>query len=718
MQDDEARLEDLSGDDRIVQEAHTRWKRCAEHYGDAYKNHRNDTKFAHADPRNNDQWPEGVFKDRDGESRPCLTINIVRVHNDMIINEALRNKSSIKIRPTGGKASFETAQVMQSIIRRIEYISKASMSYRHAMEGQTDGGVGFIKLETAYMNNRTFDQDIYIRRCRNPLCVYLDPDYREFDASDANYGFEFEKMSRSLFRTKYPGKIEKIGQRAAALGNDELWLSDKEIMVAMYHRRTPKKDTFISYVVKESGARIEKTLSQIKKESGEAIAAALVAQIKEGVIDGKMRSITDHQVEWFEIAGDTIIDRGDWAGRYVPLIPCIGREVIIDGKLDWKGHTRALIDAQRMLNYNASASVEFGALQSKAPYVGPARAFEGQEQWKDANVKNYAFLTYSDIDEDAPEGLQQIAKPERQQPPTSAPVFQQGMQDSERQIMMISGQFQAQMGQEDQQSAASGKAINERQRQSETATYHFVDHQADMLRNAGTQLLDLIPKIYDTERVLFVIGEDGTERWIKIDPNSQEAIQELKKEKDQAAEIAFNPRIGEYDCMSDPGPNYATQRQEAWNAISIILQQNMELALLIGDQLFKYGDFPGAEEIAERLRREIQATKPYLFGDDDPNVAAAQKQLQQLQALNAELVQKMADMQLRLRGKEEKRDIEASNAETNRMKVMIDFLTKTMLSPADRDRLEHEIMLRTHDAALDAIRSQNETAVAQAEAGK
>ncbi len=696
--------EKLKGDAAIIYRARKNFLYAKEWFDQSYAYWLEDTRFANADARNHDQWPSEVWNERDTSDQPCLTINKTRMHNNIIINESLQKKSSIKVRPTGGVATYEAAQAMQMLADRIENISKSDAIYEKCWRDQVDGGFGFVMLDTAYVNGRTRNQEIYLRKCKNPLCVYTDPDCSDPTGLDGNFGFEFESMRRETFNRKYPKFKNKVGHSALGF-DDAFWFGDDGIIKAMYYERNERKDTLVSYMDPATNKWVEKLESELREDSGDEIFEALMQQIEDGKIKGDTREVTDPEVKWYDIAGDVIIDRGDWAGAYIPIIRCPGIEIIIDGKYDCKSHTRTMIDPQRMLNYNASASIEYGALQNMVPYIGPARAFEGQEQWKDANRKKYAYLQYNDVDE---ETAQPIEKPERQQPPAGAPVFMQGMQDAERQLMMVSGQYQAQMGENDQQSAASGKAINERQRQGDTATYHFAEHQADMLRALGTQIIDLVPKIYDTERLLHVFGEDGTKKIIQIAPDNKTAIGELKKEDEDAAIILFNPGIGEYDCIADSGPNYSTQRQEAWNAISIILQQNMQLAGTIGDLLFKFGDFPGSEEIMERLQKEIKATKPYLFSDDaEPQMVALQEQMKRLTALNAELVQKLAMKDLALKGKDEKRDIDASNAETNRLKVMIEFMTKTMLSPADQARMEHEIMKSTHDASLDMIVAAN-----------
>lgn len=663
-------IEFLKGDAGIVQEAVERWKACKEWQGVEDERAREDIKFANGDARNSWQWPSKVYADRtaDGTDLPCLTINNTRVHNDLIINEISKNGFGAKVRPTGGKASFKSAQVMQSLINRIQYISKASAQRRRVVEQAVDGGIGYTLIETAYVSNKTRDQDIYLKASRDPTGVYLDPWIREPDGSDANFGFVFERMPRKEFNRKYPAYKGKVG--TAPLDSSFAdWISDKEIMLAKYFRKKQMPDTFVWYEM-EDGNGFEGLASEIKEESGKEIYDKLMLDIREKNINGGTRKVFNDEVEWFLIAGDQIIDRGDWAGKYIPICRCVGREVVIDGTLDRKGHTRPLIDPNRMLNYHASVDVQVGAFQTKSPWLAPARAIEGQEGWKTANVDNFAVLLYNDVDDEAEGQNQTIAPPQRINPPQGSPANQQGMVNAERQMMLISGQWQSETGQRSSQMPESGKAIGERKEQGDTATYHFVEHVSDMDRLIGIQLLDLIPKIYDTKRALHIQGDDGEKYWITIDPNQSEAVQDLEqlKEDEEAAKLAFNPALGEYECVSDPGPDHATQRQEAWDAMSMILQNNKELAATCADLLFNYGDFPGADKIMERLQKEIKATKPYLFGDAaTPQMTEIQEQNKRLTELNTELVQKIAELRLSLKGKQEARDIQGFEAESKRL---------------------------------------------------
>lgn len=700
----------LDADQKVVKEANGRFKACVEWQGTEDERSREDIKFANADSRNAWQWPNKVYAERtaDGNDLPCLTINNTRVHNDLIINEICKQDFGIKVRPVAGKASYQAAKMMEALIRRIQYQSTFDAQRRKVAQHQVDGGIGHMLLETRYVSERSVDQDIFMRAARDPTGVYEDPWIREPDGSDKGFKFEFERLPRKEFNRKYPQYAEKVGANPFDTMLSD-WMSEKEVTLVKYWRKKEMPDTLIVY--KDDDGEIQNKLkSEILDEAGRAIFDMLMAEIEAGDREGRTRKTTNNKVEWFLIAGDQVVDKGDWAGKYIPGARCVGRELIIDNTLDRKGHTRPLIDAQRILNYSASSDIQYSFSQTKSQWLASARAIEGQEQWKTGNVDNFSVMIHNDVDDEAPEGLQEIKPPQKIPPSGPNPAYQASMAAADRWMMSISGQWQAQLGQNDQQSANSGKAINARKQQSDTATYHFFEHQSDMLRLLGKQLLDLMPKIYDTERVLQVIGEKGEKFWIKINPHQEEDIVELKEQAqdEEAVKLAFNPRLGEFECISDPGPDYATQRQEAWNALSMILQQSKELSSVCADLLFFYGDFPGADEVRARIEKEIKATKPYLFDlGETPSVQAMNQKIAELGGLNAELMQKLAAEQLKHKGYQEKRDIDAFNAETNRMKATIEALSKILLTPAQREMLDHEVAQSGRGHVFNLIEAAN-----------
>jgi hypothetical protein len=362
--------------------------------------------------------------------------------------------------------------------------------------------------------------------------------------------------------------------------------------------------------------------------------------------------------------------------------------------MDRKGHTRAQIDAQRIYNYWASAAVEQVALQTKTPYVARADAIEGRtEQWATANIKNWSVLVYNGIDEAG----NPIPPPSRVEPPTMAQAYITGMSIARDDLRSVTGQYQAEMGMPGNE--RSGRAIDARQRQSDVATYHYVDNQAKGIRQIGRILLDLIPKIYDTRRVAMTLAEDGTENKVMIAPDLPDAHQyigqqpngappgpispaEAQKQQEDPAQpdpaIIFNPQVGTYDVEADVGPAYGTQRQEAANAFSQIMQQNPAAFQIVGDFWAANSDFPNADELAERLKRGLP---PQYKAGPDPQVMAVTQQAQQMQqqaqdmlgkadAEIASLKAQLVHAQEQAKDKSAEIEIKDYQAETDRLKVV------------------------------------------------
>ena len=674
----DAQLDSLAGDARIVQEAKDRFKRCQDWEDTARVRFLEDLKFADADSDNGYQWPAPVMQDRG--TRPSLTINIIRQHNLQIINEAKKNKPSVKIRPTGNGATFDSAQVLEGIVRHIEYISNAQVAYDTATSFQVKAGIGWWRVVTDYAHDNTFDQEIFIRRIPDALSVMLDRDIKEKDGSDARYGFVFEDMPKDVYQADHPDDMDVIGQ--TPLGSDsDGWVSKDHVRVAEYYRCVTKKDKLVLLTDPKTG---EQTL--VKKST---VPAEILNQIPKS--ERKERAIKEYSVEWYKIAGNKIIDRKNWPGMYIPLVRLIGEETVIEGELDRKGHTRAMKDAQRMYNYNASGSVEYGALQGKNPYIAPAAAIEGYETyWATANTQNWAVLPYNHIDDAG----NPIPAPERTTPPQSAPIYIEGMNIAERQMMIASGQYEASLGQKSNE--ISGKAIDARDRQGDDATYHFIDNLGIAIRFTGKILIDLIPKIYDTARIVKILADDGKETEVQVQPKLKTAYEKVDQESVENKVIAiFNPNVGKYEVEADIGPAYATRRQETFNAVSIILRESPELMTIIGDLMFQAADFPGADEIAKRLSRMVPAQAK---GDGiPPEQMELQAQLEKSQGMITELLQELASQKLKLQQKDNKKEVDDYNAITSRMKVIADHYQVT---PVVFASMLHDMMMEEHKANL------------------
>ena len=671
---------ETAADRKIVAEAQERFERAREWESYARKNFVDDMKFANGDSVNMSQWDDATRVARG--DRPCLTVNKTRVHCLQIVNDARQNKASIRINAVGDGATYEAAQIFEGMCRHIEYISNASQAYDAASYNQVYGGWGYWRVVTDYAHDDTFDQEIYIRRIADPLEVYLDPDIKEYDGSDAAWGIVFKDLSHADYRAAYPdsdpgdlANLPALASSAFADGRRD-WLDDKHIRVAEYYRRSERDDT-LHWMSDGSTARE----SALGDDGLEALA-------KGGVVPVKSRSVPTVAVEWFLIAGHKIIDRKPWAGSYVPIVRLPCEEVVIEGKLDRISHVRHLRDAQRLYNYYSSSAAEFVALQTKSPFIGVAEAIEPyKDAWETANTKNHSVLLYKGVGDDG----QPIPKPERSSPPVMAQAYMEGLKITQQEMMMVSGQYQAVMGAPSNET--SGTAINARQRQGDNATYHVIDHMANAVRFTGRILLDLIPKIYDRQRVLLIMAESGDQATVHVDPDAPVAHATVpnpdvpppqpdpqgQPDPEQATRDAvktvFNPKIGKYSVVSDVGPSYATRRQEAFNAFSQIMANNHEAFAAVADFWAANADFPGADEFRARMKLGLP---PQYKGGPSPEVQQVQQQAQQMaqqahallgraDAELAALKQQLAQAMGALQNKDGERAIRDYEAETKRL---------------------------------------------------
>ncbi len=641
----------------ILLEAKKRFKICEDHESQARVYFDYDYKFANADSNNMYQWDNWVVGDRQTKKRPCLTINKTQQHNLQIINDGKQNKPGVNIRPVGDEASFEAAQVFQEVVRHIEYISGAENVYDNAASFQVQAGWGYWRITVEKITG-TFDKEIFIRRIKDPRLVYMDPDINEVDGSDSWFGFIFDDMPVDLYEAKYP-KFKDVGNAAFNDSYYQGWLNKHTVRVCEYFRKTQKDDKLVYFVLPTTGEDI----GPIKWSKLDRDAKDIFNEIKkrESNLEEEERTYREQEelseeIEWYLIAGNRIIKKEKWLGKYIPIVRLVGTETVIDGIWDCKGHTRALLDPQRIYNVNSSANVEFGALQTKSPITAAAAAIEGYEDiYGRANLDNLSVLPFNHVDDEG----HPIPPPTRMAAPVSSPAYVEQMKIAQEEMMMVSGQYQAQMG--ENENAKSGVAINARQRQGDRATYHFIDNQAIAIRFTGKVLIDLIPKIYDTKRVMRIEAKDNTIMNVTIDPNAEKPLEKVESpgvpqddNNQKIVDVIFNPNVGDYAVISDTGPSYATRRQEAFNALTQIAAQNKEFMGIAGDILWKVADFPEAQVLAQRWRKIIP---PNVTGDaPNPQLEQAMHQaadkIEQQLALIAQLQKELHDKDRELTIKE------------------------------------------------------------------
>ncbi len=656
-------------------------------YSDSREDELDDLRFMAGSPDNAWQWPADVLATRGAvqgqtiNARPCLTINKLPQHVRLVTNEQRQNRPSGKVIPADDKADVAVAEVFQGIVRHIEYLSDADVAYDTACDNQVTYGEGYIRILTEYCREDSFDQDLKIGRVRNSFSVYMDPMIHDPCGSDAEWCFITEDIPKEEYERLYPDALPISVMMSQGVGDQSLsmWMSQETVRIAEYFYIDHQKKTLNLYpdnITAFNGSPQDK---QLKAMFGKPL---------------KSRTSEHRQVKWLKTNGFEVLEERDWAGNYIPVIRVVGNEFEVDGQLYISGLVRNAKDAQRMYNYWVSQEAEMLALAPKAPFIGYGGQFEGYEtNWKTANTNNWPYL---EVNPDVTDGAgSPLPLPERAQPPMAQTGLIQAKVGAGEDIKATTGQYDSSIGATSNE--RTGRAILARQNQGDTSTYHYVDNLARAVRYTTRQLVDLIPKIYDTERVARIVGLDGEVDMVKINPNQPEPVRVIKDPiTGLDIDKIYNPSIGIYDVVVTTGPSYATKRQEAMEAMQMILQTNPQLWAVAGDLFIKNMDWPGAQEMAARFAKTLD---PKVLDNTDESPEAQMMRMQMNDMANqmeqtAALVQQLQqsyDMQ-KLAIDEQNTQIKAYDAETKRIQATAANMTPEQIQ---------DIVMGTVAAALD-----------------
>ncbi len=597
------------------------------------------------------QWPSDIRSQRDAEGRPCLTVDRLSPFVHQIVNEQRQNRPQPSVNPVGDGADKETAEIFQGMIRHIAYMSNGDTAIDTAFESQVRCGRGYFRVLTEYVAPDSFDQEVVIKRIANPHMVYFDPASTEPDGADAEYAFITSYVPASVYRHEYPtskmaslddGDWKSIGDEAPEWAQRD----GASVMVVEYFRRVRKAVTV--YRLADGTSTTEKP---------------------EAYEDSRVSIQTE--VQWFKLNAIEILDQTVWPGKHIPIVPVYGTELNVDGVRTWSGLIRSAKDAQRAFNYWKSAQAETIALAPKAPWVGP-KGFMGNMKniWQNANKRPLSVLEYEGYDSQQ----RPMAPPQRNmiEPPIQAITM--AMQGAIDDLKGTTGMYDANLG--DRESGQSGVAIRQLQRQGQAGSFHYADNLARSIRHLGRILIDLIPKIYDTQRTVRIIKPDESSDMATI--NGPSGV----KDKATGLEKVYDLSVGTYDVTVSVGPGYQTKRQENLAFLEALMQGPMGQLLTAAapDLVMSMTDFSISPQLVERLKKtlapELQDKPEGEGGVQIP--PQVQQQLQQSGQMIEQLSQKINELM---------DQIESEDAKTraDMEKVQLECQTKLQIAQMDNE---------------------------------
>lgn len=659
-------------EDKLFEEGKERFDRTLEYYSGEYSCGDEDVDFALGE-----QWDAADVEQRRQDCRPALTENHCMPFVEQVVNSARETRPSVKVSPVDDKGDVDTAQVNKGIIRNIERRSKASVAYDTAVQNSVMSGYGWIVVNVDYTNPMSFNQEAKVEAVQDWKSCMLDPSAQMIDGSDAEYGFKYSDIEEEIFKSKWPDKdpIDFDGSQWVHGNEDE-----KKVRIVDYYYKTYQDETIYECFMIDGATTV---LTKEQKEQAEEMGVlASVLQERETKIAS---------VKACKLYGGGVLEKTDWLGQYIPIVPVYGKLVWHKDRLKSYSLIKHAKDPQRMLNIIKTTIAEIVGSQPKSqPTVGAVGQFETDDRWQNANIENYSTLEYDPVTiTDEVTGQVMLAPPpQKQQPMQVSPALFQIEANSKMGITQALGMYEENRG--DESNAISGVAIRSRQLRGDKATFHFIDNLACSIRHVGVILVDLIPKVYNRKQILRIIGSDDVEKTITIDPQGQ-------TDKTQGI---YNLNAGEYDVDVDIGPSYATQQQEFLDISKELMRVQPDYASIAGDKIVEAAGGPYAEVIAERIR----ANMPPEMQSDDPMAMKVMELIKQLEASKEEqqtilaaLDNKKANEAEELNIKKGELAIKQEEAKTKR----IETLAKIEEMKIKAEGNEHEALADFADAIME-----------------
>ena len=609
------------------------------------------------------QWDQNDVQQRNamgmGNKRPCLTFNKLTGPINQVANQARMNKPDLEALPVDSSGDADTANVIEGMIRHIEYASKADQVYETSLDQSTKGGFGYFKVTTRYCGNKTFNQELRVERIVDPFSVLIDTFAKEADKSDMKWAFELEWVPRDEYTAEFgETEVAKMNFFDGGYNPAPDWIGREGVLIAKYWYVEIETKTLVG-IKWPDGAETSEYLENLPEQLPPGVE---YATDENG--DRVEREDQIRHVKMCRLNGVEILDETEWKGQWIPILVTLGEEMYIENKRYLFSLIRFARDPQRLYNFYRSSEAETVMLGTKAPWVGVKGAFR-DPRWATANTVPWAYLEYEPLDiagNPAPPPQRNLAEPPIQ-------ALSIGAAQASDDIKATTNVYDASLGA--QSTETSGIAIQRRQGQMELSNFHFVDNLNRAILQCGVILCDLIPKIYDTPREVRILGPDMQEKIVKVNQRFRD---------DYGVDRCYDLTNGKYDVRMKIGPTFKNQQEKTETQLVELSRNFPQLMQVAGDVIFDNLNFNGAEKIADRLRK---AMPPALT--DDPSkkpaellAAQNQQQAQMIEQLTAVLNKQSEEIRSqRIKAESDERieqmKIESSDRQAS-MKAQIDLI--------------------------------------------
>jgi hypothetical protein len=659
-------------DEDLIACAKKRYNDSLSYFAEYHADATDDLKFL-----NGNQWPDNSMNERLSTGRPVVTVNRLKPIVANVVNSIAKNTPAIQIDPKGPGADIDTAEVIAGLIKDIEYNSDAQTAYSQAAFYAVAAGLGFLRVRSEYEDEETSDeQKLVIEAIYNPQSVLIDPLSTKADGSDMDWAFIVRKLSYSEYKDEFPDS--KITFQAAARNSwtglvDHDWITHDSVQVVEYFYKDCKKQKQYKLLNKSTG----EFLFTDKKPADDLLFEVL-----------GQKNIVVTSIKWCRFNGYEILDKEDFPGKFIPIIPVYGETIFYDGKLHVSGIVRDAKDPQRMTNYFRSLQAEVVTMAPKSPWVADARQIQGfEDDWTNANIGNSAVLRYNAVTENG----QLLGPPMRTSLTTDIAAIMATSEAASEDLKAITGIYDPALGAESNE--VSGKAILARQGQSELSNSHYYTNLIKSVRQVGNILVQLIPTYYNEARTIRIVK-----------PNNEQELVAINQYLDDGK--VHDLTAGRYEVVVQTGPSYATRRKESADAMMTLVAGQPELMPIIGDLVIGGMDWPGAKDIAARLKTQVPpevlaATETKASPEEmGAMIGQQQKAMQELGQMHQEVIAKLQETEAELKEAQDELKLTKLKEQADERDSERDYEVKMQTIELEYHQTEVEFLLKQEELEL------------------
>lgn len=649
------------------------------------------------------QWDDKEAKVFDAYQKIPLTSNKVAPLINHLLGEQLQNTPSLQVIPDES-VPVQTADIREAMVKDITFNPEAKEAFQTAFQCAAIGGYGAIRIAAEYKDNDSFEQIIRFYKCLIPTRYYWDPSAESPCKTDGMFcGYE-TRISRDKFKHEYGADIEKkIG--FTTLSDGTVFDDDEAITLVHHYKRKIK-------TVKLYRLSNERTVEQDEFDRLERV----MIEDREMLMDnGYPVTVIDTRKAprytiYYELwGGDYMLERTEFPSEQLPIV-FVDQSSFYDqgGKQITRPFIKDTRDPQKYINYIATQSaylLKIGRYDQFMVCKENVRSNDTAQAWRDPlNVKGGLMYDRSPTGE----------KPERLAAPELPQSFMVQYERAIMDIQQATGMYNAQLGQ--QGNEVSGAAVDARTKRGAYSTYKPFDSLNRSIACCGTIVNEMIPRVYDTQRVMQLNMKDRGMTPVTINNMAD----------DYGSSVENDMREGKYTIRLVPGPSWEGQKQEALESMQMVIQANPQLFNMFADLYVENLPLANNIELRNRLRvlvppEIIEAGKtgeppPPKPPEPNPEMIKEQNKMQELKLKDQQL--QLAQERLKMDGQKAGMDTQIKwqelqdrreEAAAALQEAELRYMSETNRTETDKSiaHANNLVSLLTHHATLQGRKHDN-----------